>query len=134
MTSLTGDHTFLEELRELAERHGYAVDESDDSVVTLTLITEEQLAGISEPRPSINVQREELGHVPLDPEDPVRNCATCDGPRYLTDLPRVTVSVTTGVTLILFSESVCYPCLKILAKMLHERFCPQDCEQEHAVR
>jgi len=62
------------------------------------------------------------------------HCATCGCERDLDDLPRATLTVCTGLTASPFTQLMCWPCVKILVKLLHERFCPQDCEEEHEVR
>lgn len=62
------------------------------------------------------------------------HCATCGCERDLDDLPRATLTVCIGITANPFTQLMCWPCIKILVKLLHERFCPQDCEEEHEVR
>jgi len=62
------------------------------------------------------------------------HCATCNCERDLDDLPRATLSVCVGLTATTFTQLMCWPCIKILVRMLHEEFCPQDCEEEHEVR
>jgi len=72
---------------------------------------------------------------PNQPCDTLKfHCATCGCERDLDDLPRVTLTVCTGLTSNPFTQLMCWPCVKIMVKLLHERFCPQDCEEEHEVR
>lgn len=70
----------------------------------------------------------------FDPEEQTFHCATCGCERDLDDLPRATLMISAASTAHAWTQLMCWSCIKILVKLLHEQFCPQNCEEEHEVR
>ena len=64
-------------------------------------------------------------------EEQTFRCATCDAVRPIEDLPRVTLTVCAGMTAVPFTQLMCKLCASILAKYLHDNYCPTGCDEEH---